>query len=278
MPYSQSNDAVVQACRLLSSNQPMETREVARAVWLSDSCFQRCFKKHLGITPQQYRRRVLSERGRDAIAEASSVTQSIYEAGYSSSSRFYDGVGQELGMKPSVARTGGLGEQIEYAIAGCSLGYILIAWTARGVCEVAFGDRAEELLPRLTRHFPKAVFRTSQQSEWPRAVVESVEMATPADIPLDIRGTAFQERVWSALRAIPSGETRTYSEIAEALGQPKSARAVARACASNKLAVVVPCHRVVRKDGDLSGYRWGVERKRELLRREADALSGVEKP
>lgn len=278
MTYSQSNDPVVLACRLLSSDEPMETRQVARAVGLSDSYFQRCFKKQLGVTPQQYRRRVLAERGRDAIGRTGSVTESIYEAGYSSSSRFYDGVGRELGMKPSVARAGGLGEEIEHVIAPCSLGHILVAWTARGVCEVAFADDPEELLPRLAKHFPRATLRASEQSEWARAVIESVEMATPANIPLDVRGTAFQERVWSALRAIPAGETRTYSEIAEAMGDPKSARAVARACASNKLAVVVPCHRVVRKDGDLSGYRWGVERKRELLRRESEASRPVEKP
>lgn len=274
MPRAQPTEAVVQACRLLRSEQPMATRAVARALGLSDSYFQRCFKKHLGITPQQYRRRVLAERARDSISDASSVTESIYASGYSASSRFYDGVGRELGMQPSVARAGGLGEQIKYFIGRCSLGGVLIAWTSRGVCEVAFADSKSDLLAVLQKHFPKAVLEASRETRWARAIIDSVEMSEPADVPLDIRGTAFQERVWCQLRSIPAGQTRTYTEIAEAVGEPAAARAVARACASNKLAVLVPCHRVVRKDGSPAGYRWGVDRKLELLRREAE----LEKP
>lgn len=268
-----STDAMIRACRLLASEAPVQTRELARALGLSESYFQRCFKKHFGVTPQQYRRRVLAERGRDALSAARSVTESIYQAGYSSSSRFYEGLGRELGMKPSLARAGGLGELIQYVIADCSLGHILIAWTARGVCEVAFTDSVEELVHRLKRHFPKAQLEAAYETDWTKAVIDAVEMASPANIPLDIHGTAFQERVWRALRAIPAGETRSYSELAEALGEPSAARAVARACASNPVAVLVPCHRVLRKDGGLSGYRWGVERKRELLRREASTPS-----
>jgi AraC family transcriptional regulator of adaptative response/methylated-DNA-[protein]-cysteine methyltransferase len=262
-------EALVVACSLLSSEEPAHTRDVARVVGLSGSYFQRCFKKHLGVTPQQYRRRILAERGRDALGAADSVTQSVYEAGYSSSSRFYEGVGQELGMKPSVARAGGPGEVILYALAQCSLGHLMIAWTRRGVCEVGFADSPGELVPQLKRHFPKAKLDASDPAEWVEAVIGAVEMTSSVDIPLDIRGTAFQERVWQELRAIPAGETRTYSEIASVLGQPSAVRAVARACATNSLAVLVPCHRVIRKDGSLAGYRWGVERKRELLRREA---------
>jgi AraC family transcriptional regulator of adaptative response/methylated-DNA-[protein]-cysteine methyltransferase len=262
-------EALVEACRLLSSEEPVHTRDVARAVGLSGSYFQRCFKKHLGVTPQQYRRRILAERGREALGAADSVTQSVYEAGYSSSSRFYEGLGQELGMKPSVARAGGPGEVIHYALAQCSLGHLVIAWTRRGVCEVGFADSPGELVPQLKRHFPKARLDASDQAEWVAAVIGAVEMTSSVDIPLDIRGTAFQERVWRELRAIPAGETRTYSQIASALGQPSAVRAVARACATNSLAVLVPCHRAVRKDGSLAGYRWGVERKRELLLREA---------
>lgn len=269
MPVAERSHAMVDACRLLSSHEPVETREVARAIGLSSSYFQRWFKKHLGVTPQQYRRRVLAERGRDAISGAASVTEAVYDAGYSSSSRFYDGVGRELGMKPSDAHTGGVGERIEYVISECSLGRILVAWTHRGVCEVAFADSSAALLAQLTRHFPRATLEESDQNTWAKVVIASVEMASPAIIPMDIRGTAFQERVWQALRAIPAGETRTYSDIARQLGEPSAVRAVARACASNPLAVVIPCHRVVRKDGSPSGYRWGVDRKRELLRREA---------
>jgi AraC family transcriptional regulator of adaptative response/methylated-DNA-[protein]-cysteine methyltransferase len=268
---TRSTDAMVRACRLLASEDPVQTRELARAVGLSESYFQRCFKKHFGVTPQQYRRRLLAERGRDAIVAARSVTESIYEAGYSSSSRFYAGLGRELGMKPSRARAGAVGELIQYVISDCSLGHVLIAWTVRGVCEVAFTDCIDELVLRLEKHFPKARLEAAEETDWAKAVIDAVEMTSPADIPLDIRGTAFQERVWRELRAIPAGETRSYSELAEALGEPSAARAVARACASNPVAVLVPCHRVIRKDGALSGYRWGVERKRELLRREAAA-------
>lgn len=253
----------------------MGTREVARAVGLSDSYFQRCFKRHLGITPQQYRRRIVAERGREALRRSESVTQSIYEAGYSASSRFYEGVGRELGMKPSVAREGGAGERIRYVVAHCSLGPLLIAWTDKGVCEVAFADSEGELLGRLQAHFPNAALAPSEEDvEWVNAVIDAVEISAPVEIPLDTRGTAFQERVWRELRSIPVGETRTYTDVARSLGEPNAARAVARACANNKLAVVIPCHRVVRKDGSLSGYRWGVDRKHELLRREA----AVEKP
>lgn len=269
MSRTETSKAVIEACRLLCADESKRTRDVAHALGLSDSYFQRCFKKHLGITPQQYRRRVLAERTRATIGKARSVTESIYETGYSSSSRFYDGIGRELGMKPAVARQGGLGESIYYATSQCSFGHILIAWTARGVCEVGFADAPDVLVARLAKHFPRATLQASDQNAWARAVVDAVEMSTPIDIPLDIRGTAFQERVWRHLRSIPPGETRTYQDVARALGEPFAARAVARACAGNPLAVVVPCHRVVRKDGRPSGYRWGLQRKGEMLRREA---------
>ena len=254
----------------------MRNREVAEAIGLSDAYFQRAFKKRVGITPQQFRRRLLAERARKRIAQAGSVTESVYAAGYSSSSRFYDGIGQELGMTPSAAKGGGAGERIGYAVLDCSLGKALIAWTSRGVCEVAFADSESEVLGQLATHFPNAAIEPSNRTEWARAVVEAVEMVTPADVPLDIRGTAFQERVWRELRRIPIGETRTYSEVAQALHVPSAARAIARACATNRLAVLVPCHRVVRKDETPSGYRWGLERKRELLRREETNVGAAE--
>lgn len=260
---------MMEACRLLSLHEPIQTREVAEALGLSASYFQRCFKRHLGVTPQQYRRRALAERGRQKIAEARSVTESVYETGYSSSSRFYAGLGRELGMKPSVARRGGEGETIQYATATCSLGRILIAWTRRGVCEVALASTPDDLFAQLQAHFPRAILETSRMNQWVQAVIESVETGSSGNIPIELRGTAFQERVWRELRKIPEGELRTYSEIAEAVGRPSAARAVARACAANPLAVLVPCHRVVRKDGEPSGYRWGLERKDELLRRES---------
>ncbi len=267
--------AIAQACQLLSSYDSIQTQEIARMLGLSASYFQRLFKRHLGVTPQQYRRRALTERGRHAIAGARTVTESVYDAGYSSNSRFYEGLGRELGMKPSVARRGGDGQVIHYTTTTCSLGHILIAWTERGVCEVAIGNAPDGLLDQLRSHFPRAVLQATRANEWAEAVIESVEMASPSEIPIALRGTAFQERVWRELRAIPAGETRSYSEIAQALGERSAARAVAGACAANPLAVLVPCHRVVRKDGKASGYRWGLERKEELLRREGEfARSG----
>lgn len=273
------SNAVVEACRLLSSEEPIRSRDVARAVGLSAAYFQRCFKKQLGITPQQYRRRVIAERGRNVLGRSRSVTESIYEAGYSSSSRFYEGLGRELGMRPSVARAGGTGETIQYAVARCSLGQLMVAWTERGVCEVAFDDSKKILICRLQQRFPGAALQAAGRHDWVSAVIDAVEHAASVNIPLDIRGTAFQERVWQALRAIPVGEKRTYSDVAQAVGRPKATRAVARACAENVLAVLVPCHRVVGKNGSLVGYRWGIERKRELLRREVETTnSQLEKP
>ena len=279
MSEVKGNDAVVEACRLLSSDEPIETRDVAKAVGLSAAYFQRCFKRQLGVTPQQYRRRVLAERGRDTIAAGSSVTESIYEAGYSSSSRFYEGVGRELGMKPSAARAGGAGETISYATAACSLGRVLVAWTRRGVCKVGFEDADEPLVRELGKQFPSATLRRAAEHRWVEALVDAVEHGASVHLPLDVRGTAFQERVWQVLRAIPAGQTTTYSDIAAVLGEPAAARAVARACATNEVAVAVPCHRVIAKDGSLAGYRWGIERKRELLRRERETgRTLVEKP
>jgi AraC family transcriptional regulator of adaptative response/methylated-DNA-[protein]-cysteine methyltransferase len=270
---TEASQAVVEACRLLSSEERIETRNLAAAIGLSSSYFQRCFKRQLGVTPQQFRRRILAERGRELLGQTPSVTESLYAAGYSSSSRFYEGLGRELGMKPASALAGAPGERIRYAIADCSLGAIVVAWTKRGVCEVGFGDTSTGLASRLAQHFPKARLEPADETNWVRAVIASVEMKSPPEIPLDMRGTAFQERVWQELRNIPIGETRTYSDIAAALGEPSAARAVARACATNKLAFVIPCHRVVRKGGQLAGYRWGIERKRELLAREAVAGS-----
>lgn len=268
-PVDEGMALVQEACRRLRAEERMTTRDVARGLGLSPSYFQRVFKKRLGVTPQQFRRRVLAERGRDALGRSASVTESVYEAGYSSSSRFYDSVAPELGMKPAAARAGAPGELLRYATVESSLGWLLIAWTERGVCQVGFADKPAELVAALRRTFPKARLEPSGRTPWVDAIVAAVETSTPADIPLDLRGTVFQERVWQLLREIPSGTTRTYKDLAEALGNPKGVRAVAGAIARNPLAVVVPCHRVIRSDGSLAGYRWGAARKRELLRRES---------
>jgi AraC family transcriptional regulator of adaptative response/methylated-DNA-[protein]-cysteine methyltransferase len=266
--------AIVQACRLLERETGTPTAQLASAVGLSGSYFVRAFKRHVGVTPQAYRRRVLAERAKNELGDARSVTDAVFDSGYASVSRFYAGAGRELGMTPRQARQGGPGQQVRYVVRRCSLGQVLVAWTERGVCEVGFGDRASELVTALRERFAGAALARADVPDWIDRVIAVVEQpvsgtAAALDVPLDIRGTAFQQRVWEALRHIPVGQTRSYTELARSLGAPNAARAVARACASNRLAVVVPCHRVLRGDGSLSGYRWRPERKRELLRREA---------
>jgi AraC family transcriptional regulator of adaptative response/methylated-DNA-[protein]-cysteine methyltransferase len=269
-PRRERNRILVTACRLLEAKEGVARNdEVAAAVGLSPYYFQRFFKSRLGVSPQQYRRRVLAERAKAELIDAESVTQAVFAAGYSSSSRFYEGPGRELGMPARETRTGATGHAIRYAVRACSLGQLLVAWTDRGACDIRLGDSAEQVTRALSKRFPGAVLARTGLPVWIEAVAELVERPHSADIPLDIRGTAFQQRVWQELRRIPMGETRSYSDVARALGTPGASRAVARACATNPLAVVVPCHRVVRSDGDLSGYRWGRDRKEELLRREA---------
>ncbi len=267
---------LVEACRRLERDDGgARSVDVAAEVGLSAYYFQRIFKKHLGVTPQEYRRRALAERAKDGLYAARSVTEAAYAAGYSSSSRFYEGAAQELGMSARAAKQGAAGRGVEYAVRACTLGRLLIAWTDRGACDVAFGDSDEEVTTALRARYPSATLSRVGAPKWVDAIVALVDRAEPnaTEIPLDIRGTAFQERVWGELRRIPRGETRTYTEVARAIGEPKAARAVAGACASNRLAVVVPCHRVVRGDGELSGYRWGVPRKEALLRREGRGRS-----
>lgn len=262
---------IVQACRALAADEPMKIEAVAKRIGWSESYFLRRFKKALGVTPTQFRRRLLAERGRASLAKARSVIESVYAAGYSSSSRFYDNLGRELGMTPAVAVGGGPGQVVHYAAASCSLGRIIVAWTSVGVCDVSLGESEGDLLRRLQRRLPNADVTVSNAGEWVEALVAIVDQAVPKDIPLDMRGTAFQERVWQQLRQIPPGQTRSYSQVASDIGEPKAARAVAQACAANVLAVVVPCHRVVCADGGTGGYRWGANRKRQLLERESES-------
>ncbi len=262
---------IVKACRLLEGGEVARTADVAAAVGMSTFHFQRAFKRQVGVTPQAYRRRVVAERAKSGITGASSVTAALYDAGYASSSRFYDAAARELGMAPLRARAGAHGERVSYVVRRCALGAILVAWTARGVCDVRFGDHAKDAVVGVRRRFPRATLERAGAPRWVDAVVGAVDRPRALDVPLDIEGTAFQERVWSALRRIPAGATRTYAEVAAAIGAPAAHRAVAAACARNTLAVVVPCHRVVRKGGALAGYRWGVARKKALLDRERAA-------
>jgi AraC family transcriptional regulator of adaptative response/methylated-DNA-[protein]-cysteine methyltransferase len=266
---------VTQACRLIeTSAQAPSLERLARHVGLSVFHFHRVFKAVTGLTPRAYGVAHRGKRVRKELGRNPTVSRAIYESGYNSNARFYGESQQVLGMTPTAYRAGGPNAEIRFAIGECSLGSILVATSERGVCAILLGDDPEALARDLQDRFPRATLIGGDQ-QFERLVSRVVGFVeAPAlglDLPLDVRGTAFQQRVWQALREIPPGSTASYAEIASRIGSPKSVRAVAGACAANSLAVVIPCHRVVRTDGSLSGYRWGVERKRALLQREAGA-------
>jgi AraC family transcriptional regulator, regulatory protein of adaptative response / methylated-DNA-[protein]-cysteine methyltransferase len=268
---------IAAACRRIedAENTPA-LADLAEKAGLSPFHFHRLFKAATGLTPKAYATAVKQSRMRDNLAEAGSVTEAIYAAGYSSSSRFYEADGQALGMAPSRYRAGGKDTLIRYAVEPCWLGLALIAATDTGICAMFFGDDADTLAADLRARFPAARIEAGGKllEAAVRAALRALEEpALAAGLPLDIRGTAFQRRVWEALRAIPPGRTATYTEIAGQLGDPTAVRAVAGACAANPVAVAIPCHRVVRKGGALAGYRWGIERKRRLLERESGVLT-----
>jgi AraC family transcriptional regulator, regulatory protein of adaptative response / methylated-DNA-[protein]-cysteine methyltransferase len=265
--------AVARACRLIESAEtPPSLSELAGAAEMSVFHFHRVFKAVTGVTPKAYaaghRAAILAAR----LPGAASVTEALYEAGYNAASRFYAGGAPRLGMAPAIYRTGGTGLRIRFGVGACALGAVLVAATDQGVCAILLGDDPEPLVRDLQDRFPGAAFQGGDEAfeRWMARVVGLIEApARGADLPLDIRGTAFQQRVWEALRRIPVGSTASYAEIARAIGAPAATRAVARACGANPIAIAIPCHRVVRSDGGLSGYRWGVARKRDLLDRES---------
>lgn len=266
---------VAEMCRFIEQSEaPPSLETLARHVGLSAFHAHRLFKAGTGVTPRSYAAALRSQRVRGELRGEQSVTAALYGAGYGSSGRFYEEAPRRLGMKPSSFKAGGRTEQIRFALGQCSLGAILVAATTRGVCAISLGDEPEPLLHELERQFPRAelVGGDHEFETWVARVVALVEQPRRAQqLPLDIRGTAFQERVWKALRRVAPGRTLSYAELAERVGSPAAVRAVASACAANRLALAIPCHRVVRTDGSLSGYRWGVERKRELLARESKA-------
>ncbi len=265
-------EAVARACRLIEEAEAVPALDaLAEEVGMSPFHFHRVFRSVTGITPKTYAAAQRAERVAAGLREADTVTQALYEAGYKAPSRFYAGATERLGMTPGTYRKGGLGARIRFAVAPCALGAVLVAASERGVCAILLGDEAEALTQELRQRFPGAALSPGDAAfaEWVAQVVGLVEVpARGLDLPLDIGGTAFQQRVWAALRAIPLGTTATYADIARAIGAPAAVRAVALACGANRLAVAIPCHRVVRSDGALSGYRWGVARKRALLTRE----------
>lgn len=243
---------------------------LGQAVGMSPYHLLRTFKRVTGTTPRKFVEARRMEQMKSSLKEGRSVTRAMFEAGYSSISRAYQQTSARMGMTPAEYRRGGKDVSIRYTIHHTDLGVLLVAATGKGLCDVALGDSPAPLEEALQREYPAAqVTRCDGElREWTRAVVERLAGTADAPLPLDVPGTAFQRRVWDALLRIPRGSTRSYSEIARAVGQPSAARAVARACAGNRVAVVVPCHRVVREDGGLGGYRWGIERKRALLERE----------
>ena len=257
--------------------------ELARRAGMSPYHFHRVFTAVAGLSPRAYALAQRARRVRTALRRGQPITAAIYEAGFGSGGRFYEQSGALLGMTPGTYRAGGIATDIHFAVGACSLGAILVARNAVGICAILLGEEPEPLLHELQDRFPRAnlIGGTAPFEQWVAQVVGWVDApAVGLKLPLDVRGTAFQQRVWQALQKIPPGSTASYAEIARRIGAPGSARAVARACAANPLAIAIPCHRVVRQDGALSGYRWGIGRKRELLRRERAARpeSGLPAP
>jgi AraC family transcriptional regulator of adaptative response/methylated-DNA-[protein]-cysteine methyltransferase len=253
-------------------DRPMTLARLAAGAGMGQHRLERLFRKHLGVTPRQYvdARRLGEWKAR--LRDGASVTEALYDAGYGSTSRLYERAPSQLGMTPAAYRRGGEHTEIRYTVVACPLGRLLVAATGRGISALYLGDSDRRLTAELRREFPRARLREDRRGlgRWVAAIVEHLRGRQPRidDLPLDVRATAFQRRVWEELRRIPYGSTRSYSEIAQAIGKPRAVRAVARACATNPASIVIPCHRVVREDGHLAGYRWGLERKRALLERE----------
>lgn len=273
-PADDLSAKITAACKLLENSEPLSLEELAAQFGFSPHYFHRMFKQATGLTPAKYAHAQRARRVRDTLKSSASVTDAVYAAGYQSSSRFYADADKTLGMQPAKFREGGADATVQFAVADCALGKVLVAESDRGICAITLGDDAAELIADLRNRFPRAKHMAADASFKQRigAVIAFVDNpAIGFDLPLDVRGSSFQHRVWMALRELSPGTTITYSELAQKLSLPKGARAVATACAANPLAVAIPCHRVVRSDGSLSGYRWGVDRKRALLKRETKA-------
>jgi len=267
---SRIDQAVADATAFITAHatEQITLDRLARRVRVSPFHLQRAFKRVMGVTPREYRdaerRRLLTVR----LRSGDTVSRATYEAGFGSSSRVYESAARSMGMSPAAIRRGGAGQRMQFGIVPCPLGRLLVAYTERGVCSVTIGDDDAALELDLRAAFPRAEIRAAGGAlhEWISAIVASLDGSGSATtVPTDVRGTAFQVRVWTALQRIPRGTTLSYSQVAERIGQPTAVRAVARACATNPVALVVPCHRVIREDGDLGGYRWGLDRKEALL-------------
>ncbi len=261
-----------------NSGDPLTLEVLAGKSGLTPSRLRRLFREIVGVTPRQYVQSSRFEALKGELRGGDQVTRAIYDAGFSSSSRVYEETGARLGMTPGEYREGGKNLEISYALVDTLVGRLIVAATDRGLCFVQFGESDSDLVERLQREYPAAAIRatraaeSSQLEQWAETLKRHLAGEAPhVDLPLHVRATAFQLKVWQALQAIPSGETRSYSQVAEAIGKPAAVRAVASACAANRTAIVIPCHRVIRADGDLGGYRWGRQRKRQILRNEQSA-------
>ncbi len=267
------SEIVRRACQLLDENltEPLSLQALGERLHLSPTYLHRIFKSITGLTPHQYVLGKHVENFKAGLKDGKDVTTALYDAGFSSSSRLYEGAAGRLGMTPTAYLRGGQGMHIQYTIVDTYLGKMLVAATSQGICAVSFGDGEAELERFLRAEYPAAQIEPDQQGleEWVQTLLSHLEGNQPnLSLPLDLQATAFQQRVWAELRKIPYGETRSYAAVAEAIGQPAAVRAVAQACARNPAVVVTPCHRVVRSDGSLGGYRWGIQRKQALLARE----------
>jgi AraC family transcriptional regulator of adaptative response/methylated-DNA-[protein]-cysteine methyltransferase len=260
---------MIRACKLIDeSEEPPKLADLAAGVGISPSHLHRLFKEIVGVTPKAYAVALRMRRLQSALTQRVSITEAVYEAGFNSSSRFYERSADMLGMKPTSYKNGADGIRIRYAVTESFLGWVLVAATDRGICAIEFGDTPQTMVERLRDRFPKADLNEADSifGGWVSKVTAFIEApAGGLDLPLDIQGTAYQQRVWKALREIPAGSTRSYGVLARQIGNPKAARAVARACGANRIAVAIPCHRAIGSNGGLVGYRWGLVRKEALL-------------
>ncbi len=264
-------EIVIRACELLETEEQVSLEDLSVKLNLSAAHLQKMFKEIIGVSPKKYAEMKRLEKFRDEIKKGSDVTNSMYEAGFNSSSRLYENVSEKLGMTPKTYAKKGANMKINYTITDCDLGKLLVARTEKGICAVTFGDDSETLKENLFSEYQNAEIEENNANlkDYVEAVLANMKGANKTlDLPTDLQATAFQMRVWDILRKIPYGETVSYQQVAEKLGNKNAVRAVATACASNRVALVIPCHRVVRSSGELSGYRWGISRKKQLLEQE----------
>lgn len=264
-------ETVIRACEILEREEQVSLEFLGTELNINPTHLQKIFKEIIGVSPKKFAESKRLSKFKSEIQNGSEVVDAMFEAGYGSSSRLYESASEKLGMTPAVYKKGGKGMEINFTIVDCELGKMLVARTEKGICSLTFGDDESELADLLNKEFPKARIRQSDAKlkDFVKAILANIKGTNKTlDLPLDLQATAFQMRVWDALQKIPYGETVSYQEIAEKIGNKKAVRAVAGACAKNRVAIVIPCHRVVRSDGSLSSYRWGVERKKRILEKE----------